>query len=247
MNIKQPLREIEAIAGFRFWYVQDRALFSHGNTAWIPGEEIEARCLNDFLGHIRRDVETHKAPADRGCLCGINAFYSLEHLFASSNRTDAVNAIAGIISPSGETVLSERGFRSERARIEAFVSVSPEIQALGYPVSIRPAQEALASRYGVPLLGVEDIGPFLWAEGLDVQEDIREEFELGPSAQEMAMRASFTGFAKRMAELFKSIESMRIQASNSSDPIRRVIEEKKQRSRYYGPNAPDPRERKPNG
>jgi hypothetical protein len=64
-------------------------------------------------------------------------------------------------------VLSEYGFKAECMKIEALLLESKTMHVLGVDIPLREAHEALAKRYGVPLITVEELATFgegMWLE-----------------------------------------------------------------------------------
>ena len=110
---------------------------------------------------------------DVRCGCGLHAFYSFEewqtdedNYLAVDDSFDATKKAVGIVSASGRAIFGEYGYRAERARVEAIVAYKTEADFWGVRFSLSPALEALAARYGVPLIEPDEIDVFCQMEGL---------------------------------------------------------------------------------
>jgi hypothetical protein len=109
----------------------DRAPGRHGDVALVPGElrgyrqfDLRADGLyplvhsgsGPWAGQVERarcDVGGEHAAPDRGCRCGLYAWY-----FPGS-ATVAVGPASAVVAARGRCILGDRGFRAAAARIEA--------------------------------------------------------------------------------------------------------------------------------
>lgn len=156
-----------AILGVRAWWIQTaylRSMFYGG--MWDKGRVEEAYC----------PPSQHQAPSS-GCSCGLYAFYGAQHLLEGGCLVTFPQGVKGVVSAWGDIELHERGFRAQYMRLEALLH--DETYLDGYEglwwacLSGDRYKEhiaALASRYGVPLIGEWQIEDFAEEEELVILE-----------------------------------------------------------------------------
>ena len=133
------------LVGYREWAVQLdpderpslRSLFHP--TSWPWDRVLGAVCLRPLIWHGRGDLAHHGVP-DPACECGIYAFRSPEF---ETLRGAKGRKIRGVVRGWGRYVLGSSGWRCEFAAL-AGLEADPEAPDVS---------DALAERYGVPLLG----------------------------------------------------------------------------------------------
>lgn len=155
------------VAGFRSWKVNlDGQLTAlHRGDVWMPGEN-------------RASCPTHGSQAPVvNCKCGFSSFYRFDEWrqqedpkYRYKDRFDAATTVCGIASASGRTVLHETGWHARVARVEALIAYRTDVPALGGFVSVRPLLEAIAKRYGVPVISPDEAEMFCSIEGLELME-----------------------------------------------------------------------------
>jgi hypothetical protein len=139
---------IEPIVAFRSWRVVEDELRSvYLPEAWT-GREMSARCLH----HLAPDADGLRVPVDhaapdRGCTCGIYAYYSPDLNFPTVDH----QGVAGIVSVWGAIEVHEAGMRAERARIEALALYSR------WTTRQLDAVRDVAAELGVDLVDLDDI------------------------------------------------------------------------------------------
>jgi hypothetical protein len=113
---------IEAVVAFRSWRVVDGRLRSVYLPVFWDEAEVSAVCM----GADAPDADTprpappgHLAP-DRGCTCGIYAYYEPDVNFPTVDY----RGVAGIVSLWGSIELHEEGMRAQHARVEALAFYS---------------------------------------------------------------------------------------------------------------------------
>lgn len=137
------------LLGVRKWQVENgklNGLFKRGE--WARGGEQKAKC------------DEHDSPPAVNCSCGLYAFYDYDLYSQHCGELNGVEQILGIISARGDIVLAQYGFRAEYMKIEAFLLNKLSISVFGSEVSIAVAYEAMAKRYGVPLLDPQEVPSF---------------------------------------------------------------------------------------
>ena len=162
--VEDQLEEYDKrIAGIRTWRVHaNKVLLSPIASAtdpWMPGREVKAKCIFG-MRHVS------EAP-DTSCKCGLYAFYSLDEWRKQArNHFNPNHEVIGIASGSERAILQERGFRAARMRVEAFIAPLYKVEVLGQFVSVRPQLDALAERYGVPVVEAEEVDAFCQIQDL---------------------------------------------------------------------------------
>jgi hypothetical protein len=113
---------IEAVVGFRSWRLVDGALRSVYLPVFWTQPEMTASCLRSEApdADAARDVPADHATPDRGCTCGIYAYYEPDLNFPTVDY----RGVAGIVSLWGTIELHPDGMRAEHARIEALALYS---------------------------------------------------------------------------------------------------------------------------
>lgn len=113
---------IEPIVAFRSWRVVDEGLRSvHLPVLW-PDRDMTASCRcseSPDADAPRSATPGHSAP-DRGCTCGIYAYYEPDLNFPTVDY----RGVAGIVTLWGSVEVHEQGMRAERARVEALALYS---------------------------------------------------------------------------------------------------------------------------
>jgi glycine cleavage system H lipoate-binding protein len=132
---------VEPLVGYRAWRLEDDGALVpwslHGTGAWEPGVNT-ARCHLHTVVAGRRATR-HRPPAP-DCMCGLYALAS-----CSDRRLHGCDdQIVGAIAVWGDVELHRTGFRAEHAAVVAL--------SLPAERSRRPAAEAAAARYDVPLV-----------------------------------------------------------------------------------------------
>ena len=152
---------IAPIIAFRSWRLVDGELRSvYLPEVWTERELI-ARCLH----HVAPDADERRSPVpaahpvpERGCTCGIYAYYSPDLNFPTVDH----QGVAGIVSVWGVIEVHEEGMRAEHARIEALAlyarwttrqldSVRQVAGELGVDLVDLDEIEHAARRYGQPI------------------------------------------------------------------------------------------------
>jgi hypothetical protein len=118
----RPPDLIDAVVAFRSWRVVDGALRSVYLPQFWTEREATAVCMGDEAPDSsapRTAPPGHAAP-DRGCTCGIYAYYESDKHFPTIDY----RRVIGIVSLWGTIELHEDGMRAEHARIEALALYS---------------------------------------------------------------------------------------------------------------------------
>ena len=113
---------IEPVVAFRSWRVVDEALRSVYLPVVWSDRDMSAACLcseSPDADAPRSAAPGHDAP-DRGCTCGIYAYYEPDLNFPTVDH----RGVAGIVSLWGSIELHEEGMRAEHARVEALALYS---------------------------------------------------------------------------------------------------------------------------
>jgi hypothetical protein len=140
---------IEAVVAFRSWRLVDEGLRSvYLPTLWTE-REMKATCL--CLDAPDEDAPRSAAPGhaapDRGCTCGIYAYYEPDLNFPTIDY----RGVAGIVSLWGTIELHEEGMRAEQARVEALALYSR------WSTRQIDAVREVAGTLGVDLVDLDDI------------------------------------------------------------------------------------------
>lgn len=151
---------IEPVVAFRSWRVVDGRLRSVYLPHFWTERDATARCLHSQApdaGAPRSAAPGHEAP-DRGCTCGIYAYYRPDLNFPTVDH----QGVAGIVSLWGAIEVHDEGMRAQHARIEALALYSRwttrQIEAvrgvaadLGIDLVDLDEIEDAAHRYGAPI------------------------------------------------------------------------------------------------
>ena len=141
---------IEPIVGFRSWRVVDGALRSVYLPVFWTSAEMSATCLHaqapDATEPRPVPAAIHAAP-DRGCTCGIYAYYEPDLNFPTVDH----QGVAGIVSLWGTIEVHEDGMRAEHARVEALALYSR------WTIRQLDAVRGVAAELGVDLVDLDDI------------------------------------------------------------------------------------------
>jgi hypothetical protein len=151
---------IEPIVAFRSWRVVDGQLRSVYLPEFWTEREITARCLYTEAPDADgpREARSHPAAPDRGCTCGIYAYYRPNRNFPMVDY----QGVSGIVSVWGSIEVHDEGMRAEHARVEALALYSRwstrQIDAvrgvaadLGVDLVDLDEIEEAARRYGQPI------------------------------------------------------------------------------------------------
>jgi hypothetical protein len=177
---EKPIKKLDSpLMGVREWNVgKDGKLGSTSRGGvWSEGTQ-KATCKGgagfynysldsyDLLG----PVPSHPAP-HKGCGCGLYAFYTQDSLIKyGDNFTSRIDGVSGVVSAWGKIIRCEYGFRAEYMRVEAFIMEHAERSFWGTTVDFRGAYEALAKKYGVPLIKSYEVSAFIGLSGGSVLE-----------------------------------------------------------------------------
>lgn len=140
---------IEPVVAFRGWRVVDEGLRSVYLPVLWTGREMSAACLASESPDAeapRSAAPGHAAP-DRGCTCGVYAYYEPDRNFPTVDY----RGVAGIVSLWGAIELHEEGMRAEHARVEALALYSR------WSTRQIEAVRAVAADLGVDLVDLDDI------------------------------------------------------------------------------------------
>ena len=113
---------IEPVVAFRSWRVVDGALRSVYLPVFWTEREVKATCMGAEAPDAdapRTAPPGHEVP-DRGCTCGIYAYYEPDKNFPTVDY----RGVIGIVSLWGTIELHEDGMRAEHARVEALALYS---------------------------------------------------------------------------------------------------------------------------
>jgi hypothetical protein len=113
---------IEPLVGFRSWRLVDGRLRSVYLPVFWDDAEKQAECLDHAApdADARRSAPPGHAVPDRGCTCGIYAYYEPDMNFPTVDY----RGVCGIVTLPGTIELHEDGMRAEQARIEALALYS---------------------------------------------------------------------------------------------------------------------------
>lgn len=152
---------IQPIVAFRSWRLVDGELRSVYLPETWTERELSAQCLH----HVAPDADERRSPVaaahavpDRGCTCGIYAYYSPDLNFPTVDH----QGVAGIVSVWGAVEVHQEGMRAEHARIEALAlyarwttrqldAVRQVAGELGVDLVDLDEIEDAALRYGQPI------------------------------------------------------------------------------------------------
>lgn len=133
---------VGSVFGQRSWVIDRLGRLSsvvHDGTPWRPGVN-EAKCGATAAWTIRRALEHNLISPDSaeallnidpsrgnhlaGCACGFYAYFAKQH----NAYADTLKGISveGVIEGFGKTVLGDKGFRAEKARIVALTLPKPK-------------------------------------------------------------------------------------------------------------------------
>ena len=113
---------IEPVVAYRSWRVVDDALRSVYLPVFWNEKEVRATCMSAESPDAdapRSAAPGHSAP-DRGCTCGVYAYYEPDKSFPTVDY----RGVVGIVSLWGTIELHEEGMRAEHARVEALALYS---------------------------------------------------------------------------------------------------------------------------
>jgi hypothetical protein len=140
---------IEPIVAFRSWRVVDGRLRSVYLPTFWTERQITARCM--YADSPDADAPRSAAPGhgvpDRGCTCGIYAYYAPDLNFPTVDH----QGVAGIVSLWGAIEVHDEGMRGEHARVEALALYSR------WTIRQIDAVRAVAQELGVDLVDLDDI------------------------------------------------------------------------------------------
>lgn len=113
---------IEPVVAFRSWRVVDGGLRSVYLPVFWTERDVTATCMGDEAPDAdasRSAPPGHSAP-DRGCTCGVYAYYGPDMNFPTVDY----RGVVGIVSLWGSIELHEEGMRAQHARVEALALYS---------------------------------------------------------------------------------------------------------------------------
>jgi hypothetical protein len=140
---------IEPVVAFRSWRLVDGDLRSVYLPFFWTAREVSATCMHAESPDAdapRTAPPGHAAP-DRGCTCGVYAYYRPDLNFPTVDY----RGVCGIVSLWGTIELHPEGMRAEHARIEALALYSR--WTIGHLDAVRE----VAARLGVDLVDLDDI------------------------------------------------------------------------------------------
>jgi hypothetical protein len=126
---------VGSVFGQRSWVIDRLGRLTsvvHDGTPWRPGVN-EAKC-DTLIANLDRILSRSRASAlvpdeaDENhlatCVCGFYAYFDKQH----NNYADSLKGISveGVIEGFGKTVLGDKGFRAEKARIVALTLPKPK-------------------------------------------------------------------------------------------------------------------------
>jgi hypothetical protein len=170
---------IEPIVAFRSWRVVDGRLRSVYLPTFWTERQIMARCLSSDSpdADAPRSAPAGHGVPDRGCTCGIYAYYEPDRNFPTVDH----QGVAGIVSLWGAIEVHDQGMRAEHARVEALALYSR------WTIRQIEAVRAVARELGVDLVDLDDIEEAARRYGQPIAP------ELVPGAPGDARRRSATG------------------------------------------------------
>jgi hypothetical protein len=151
---------IEPIVAFRSWRVVDGRLRSVYLPTFWTERKMTASCLcseSPDPDAARTARDGHGVP-DRGCTCGIYAYYLPDMNFPTVDH----QGVTGIVTVWGAIEVHDQGMRAEHARVEALAlysrwstrqidAVRNVAQELGVDLVDLDDIEDAARRYGQPI------------------------------------------------------------------------------------------------
>jgi hypothetical protein len=167
---------IEPIVGFRSWRVIDGRLRSVYLPTFWTERQMTASCLcseSPDPDTVRSAAPGHGVP-DRGCTCGIYAYYEPDLNFPAVD----FQGVTGIVSVWGAIEVHDEGMRAQHARVEALALYSR------WTTRQIDAVRNVAAELGVDLVDLDDIEVAARRYGLPIAP------ELVPGAQGDARRHS---------------------------------------------------------
>ena len=140
---------IEPVVAFRSWRVVEERLRSvYLPVIWAERDMTAAcMCSESPDADAPRAAEPGHGVPDRGCTCGIYAYYEPDLNFPTVDY----RGVAGIVTLWGSIELHEEGMRAEHARIEALALYSR------WSVRQLDAVRAVARDLGVDIVDLDDI------------------------------------------------------------------------------------------
>jgi hypothetical protein len=140
---------IEPVVAFRSWRVVDDRLRSVYLPVFWTEREIMATCLCSAAPDedAPRSAPPGHAVPDRGCTCGVYAYYEPDLNFPTIDY----RGVAGIVTLWGAIEVHPEGMRAEHARVEALALYSR--WSLRQIEAVRGVAQAL----GVDLVDLDDI------------------------------------------------------------------------------------------
>lgn len=155
-----------SVFGVRWWSLHHSGLLHGVKAGWWP-EENEAGCLNERSSTVRSfrewamgagpselprefglteaDPEAHETPVEE-CTCGFYAFWQPEPA-----PVYAQFPVAGVIEGYGRTVIGNRGFRCQKARIVALHVPLADDADCETSTLVSEVEARLSDRYVVPV------------------------------------------------------------------------------------------------
>ena len=140
---------IEPIVAFRSWRVIDGRLRSVYLPFFWEEREVTASCMcaeSPDADAPRAAAPGHAVP-DRGCTCGVYAYYQPDKNFPTVDH----QGVAGIVSLWGSIEVHDEGMRAEHARLEALALYSR------WTTRQIDAVRGVAAELGVDLVDLDDI------------------------------------------------------------------------------------------
>ena len=140
---------IEPIVAFRSWRVVDGRLRSVHLPEFWTQRDMTARCLYADApdADAPRAAAARHASPDRGCTCGIYAYYEPDLNFPTVDH----RGVAGIVSVWGAVEVHDEGMRAEHARVEALALYSR------WTTRQIEAVRSVASELDVDIVDLDDI------------------------------------------------------------------------------------------
>jgi hypothetical protein len=140
---------IEPIVAFRSWRVIDGRLRSVYLPHFWEERQVTATCMcaESPDADARRTAAPDHAVPDRGCTCGIYAYYAPDKNFPTVDH----QGVAGIVSLWGSIEVHDEGMRAEHARLEALALYSR------WTTRQIDAVRNVAAELGVDLVDLDDI------------------------------------------------------------------------------------------
>ncbi len=113
---------IEPVVAFRSWRVVDGALRSVYLPVFWTERDVTATCMGSEApdAHAPRSAPPGHSAPDRGCTCGVYAYYEPDMNFSTVDY----RGVIGIVSLWGTIELHDAGMRAEHARVEALALYS---------------------------------------------------------------------------------------------------------------------------